>query len=448
MTIGPGPSGSMTRMKPPLLPVLMTAAALSTHAADKPIADYVAHEWGTFTSLQGADGEQIVWRPHIGADLPSFVYTHTNPNSSETGSLSASMLAKRVQSAKQRMETPVIYFYSPDDLTVDVEVAFSNGRNTEWYPRVSAMGPTLALETTGKADSSRSFIRWDNVHVLGAKAARAVRLPDDRSRSHYYAARETDSNLLRFDSRKPGDERSEFDKFLFYRGLGHFDAPLNCTLNSDETMVTIQNNGQEALTHLFLIEVRNGAIRFERLAVLKPRANHTFRRVAPKAGRSNASFETIKAQLADALTESGLYRKEAEAMVKTWRDSWLEEDGLRVLYVLSDEWTERTLPLNLNPRPKDLKRVMVGRAEMILPSTEWRITRSIALLADGNAGQKKQAVAEVKALRLGRFLEPVLRKTTAWNTSPEFQRLTYELQIAVQPPVKRNAALFFQATGN
>lgn len=44
------------------------------------------------------------------------------------------------------------------------------------------------------------------------------------------------------------------------------------------------------------------------------------------------------------MTEAGLYPKEAEAMVKTWQDSRLEEDGLRVLSVLSVAWTDRALP--------------------------------------------------------------------------------------------------------
>lgn len=180
---------------------------------------------------------------------------------------------------------------------------------------------------------------------------------------------------------------------------------------------------------------------------MKPRANHTFNRVPPKVGRGASSFDAIKEQLAAALTEAGLYRKEAEAMVKTWQDSWLEEDGLRVLYVLSEEWTDRILPLNLNPRPKEVKRVMVGRAEMILPSTEWQIVKSIARLADGGPEARKQAVAEVKALRLGRFLEPVLRKTISWNHNLEFDRLAYELQLAVRPPAQQNVAVF-PATGN
>jgi len=47
--------------------------------------------------------------------------------------------------------------------------------------------------------------------------------------------------------------------------------------------------------------------------------------------------------MAAALVSEGLYQREAQAMVNTWRDSWFEEDGLRVLYTLPREWTDRTL---------------------------------------------------------------------------------------------------------
>ena len=39
-------------------------------------------------------------------------------------------------------------------------------------------------------------------------------------------------------------------------------------------------------------------------------------------------------------------------MVKTWKDSWFAEDGVRILYVLPQSWTERTLPMLLNPTPQ------------------------------------------------------------------------------------------------
>jgi hypothetical protein len=52
------------------------AATLS--AAD-PAPRYTAHEWGTFTSVQGSDGEPILWNPFVESDLPEFVYTRDQP---------------------------------------------------------------------------------------------------------------------------------------------------------------------------------------------------------------------------------------------------------------------------------------------------------------------------------------------------------------------------------
>ena len=50
----------------------LLAASFSLHAAtDDP---FVVHEWGTFTTVQGADGEQIWWVPPASVDLPEFVY--------------------------------------------------------------------------------------------------------------------------------------------------------------------------------------------------------------------------------------------------------------------------------------------------------------------------------------------------------------------------------------
>ena len=52
-----------------------------------------------------------------------------------------------------------------------------------------------------------------------------------------------------------------------------------------------------------------------------------------------------------ALVEQGLYEKEARAMVNTWQDQWFAEEGTRVLYLLPRAWTDRTLPLQVSPRP-------------------------------------------------------------------------------------------------
>ena len=58
-------------MKTPL--ILATLIAAQTFAAD----GYIAHEWGTFTSVQGAEGVQLGWNPLIAADLPTLCLRFT-----------------------------------------------------------------------------------------------------------------------------------------------------------------------------------------------------------------------------------------------------------------------------------------------------------------------------------------------------------------------------------
>src|SRR5205814_390150 len=76
----------------------------------------------------------------------------------------------------------------------------------------------------------------------------------------------------------------------------------------------------------------------------------------------------LDGRLGDAVEKSlvneSLFQREAAAMVNTWKDSWFAEDGVRVLYVLPRAWTDRTLPLKFDPAPRELIRVMVGRAEV------------------------------------------------------------------------------------
>src|SRR5438876_3418336 len=40
---------------------------------------FVAHEWGTFTSVQGADGVLLDWKPLESSKLPGFVYDWKKP---------------------------------------------------------------------------------------------------------------------------------------------------------------------------------------------------------------------------------------------------------------------------------------------------------------------------------------------------------------------------------
>src|SRR5689334_13205271 len=112
------------------LALALLIASSTLCAARAPDASpFVAHEWGTFTSVQGADGVQLWWAPLIKTDLPSFVYSADRSE----GAVPVSSGERKSTSALVRMETPVIYFYSSSERAVDVRVVFPMGRITEWY---------------------------------------------------------------------------------------------------------------------------------------------------------------------------------------------------------------------------------------------------------------------------------------------------------------------------
>jgi hypothetical protein len=400
---------------------------------------FVAHEWGTFTSVQGSDGKLLDWRPLQTSQLPNFVYNWQNAGFNRQA-LGPTPFSKSVMVTLQRLETPVIYFYSDEKRSVDVSVDFPKGLITEWYPQATQIGPSTipAPAPIAKADeivhkvgakpdfsfaaflknhaAKESRARWTDIEILPANESSetARSLQQDRSGSHYFAARETDSAFIRVEAGGTTNRAPVFEKFIFYRGVGNFATPLRATMQDEA--VTIENTGTEPLNHLFVLGLQAGAGKFseiERLAVGEKQTIHVD--LTDKLSPTKQLSEQLCRTIAAGLVKEGLYQREADAMVNTWRDSWFEEDGLRVLYTLPREWTDRTLPLALNPKPRELVRVMVGRAEVFTPTTEKKLSDALAMAQKGDTEARAIVMSECK--KLGRFAEPALRKLMVLNKS-------------------------------
>ena len=234
-------------MKTTLLPLAVLLSALAPVLAAAPDHGFVAHEWGTFTSVQGADGVQMDWNPLVVSELPKFVYERAR-----SGARRGVVLAGKTGTVcRQRMETPVIYFYSDEPRTVDVKVNFPQGQVTEWYPLEIAAD--LSLRTAARAQTVPA-LHWPRVEILPKAEAGDQALLTEPDGGHYYAARETDAARLRV---PVAEKKWEVEKFLFYRGTGTFTAPLTVKLDSaDAQRVTLTNTGKEELRSLFLCEVR------------------------------------------------------------------------------------------------------------------------------------------------------------------------------------------------
>jgi len=362
-----------------LLMLALPAAGLST-----PTTGLVVHEWGTFTSVAGKDGVAVDWRPLLAPDdLPGFVYGITGARGKERLGLGLKFDLRGLV----RMETPVLYFYAEEPTEASAKVEFPKGWLTEWYPA---------------AKEGKRALDWGRFTV---EPKGRGPLPRESKPSHYYPARETDAALLRVGK--------ETEKLLFYRGVGSFPLPVVVTM--DAGRVTLKNVGPEPLARVFVVESRGGKVGYRTLTRFRGEAT------VERPELAEGSKE-LQRELTAALVAQGLYEKEARAMVKTWEDSWFE-DGVRVLYMVPSRKVDEVLPLTLDPKPAELVRVFVGRAELITPELE----EAARAVVEGAKDPKRLPELKRAAAKLGRFGEPALLRLAAEAKDPELQLRVYRL---------------------
>jgi len=364
---------------------LKSAAAILLAApifgsAGNPERGLTVHEWGTFTTVAGQDGGEQAWSPLGGpSDLPCFVLRlHGRAYKSLGWSDGVPAVEPAPQPVTVRMETPVLYFYSPRKTTVSVAVDFPKGLITEWYPPASRVTPEADATLPPVA---QGHIEWNALQIAPGEEPS---LPQGAGASHYYAARHTDSDSVRM-----GPDQ---EKLLFYRGIANFSVPLSARVAGDGA-VELSQTGGEPLALAVVFENRGGRIGYRVMRGF----SGTLEVAAPPL---TGSLDRLKLELSDALVDQGLYRKEADAMIETWRDSWFEE-GMRVFYLVPRQVVDRELPLTIRPAPAEIARVFVGRVELLSPAMRDRL---VTALAAGNT-----AVLD----GFGRFLAPFIQQVKA-----------------------------------
>jgi hypothetical protein len=364
----------------------------------------VAHEWGTFLAINGSDGVTLDGMYHEEHALPGFVHARSRNE-------------LRLRTSNLKGETPVVYFYSARPVRVRVEVGFPDGLWTQWYPQADFVGPSL-VQSGSLPRARNGRIGW-TVDVVPPSLADPV-LPATASDALWNYSRDVDASyVVAADSTRQAT-RKEWERFLFYRGLGEATLPLTAS-TSDGARLRCGSDLSEGVRHIYFLRVEHGRGAYRYLPSLG--CGESIPHVVPEMDGAQAVERfatTVADDLASRLVASGLYAKEARAMVNTWRTSYLTTDGIRVLFLLPQSWTDRFIPMKIDPRPDEVVRVMVGRIELLTPERERLVEEAIARLASPDPIAREDAFATLRDQ--GRYVEPIVRRTME-STTDEYVRM-------------------------
>jgi hypothetical protein len=407
-----------TAMKFAFSIVLICLWAGALLAQSRPVdSGLTAHEWGTFTSVAGSDGQAVEWVPLSLNDL-SFDQNSGVARSKDLPSFVEHLhwgVFKQGLRATVRMETPVLYFYSSHAATLSVQATFVKGLITEWYPHAAAPIPNGGLDDASlyRKHAANGSISWSSVVLEPGTAAGFPRDSLDNG-NHYYAARETSATPLRV-STAHGDQH---EKFLFYRGVSVFSVPVSARFTAEGNLL-VRNSLEEGISSIIWFERRGDRVGYRISEGLQDEA-------VLERPELTATVEHLYGDLEEMLVARGLYRDEAHAMLETWHNTWFEE-GSRLFYIVPARFVDTVLPLTITPAPAQTVRVFVGRLEVISPATQKAVAAAVA-------SNDQAALA-----KYGRFLEPILKIVSEKNAG-EGKQLPKPRDIPCQADVEPTTA--------
>ncbi len=393
-----------------LLCLFLCCIGLSAQAETNQL---VVHEWGTFTSLQDEAGRTLSGINTDEEPLPGFVH---DLNSSPSLVFRGKGAPLHYPDITMRLETPVIYFHPPPGaalpLSVDVKVAFRGGWLTQFYPAAvwSAPGAFYRLSAT-----TVGTLTWPRLKIDGFANG-----PETPARS-WTAPRAVRATSITATN-------GETERYVFYRGVGHLDAPLRVSRQGADLAIQSQPAPAVAerldIQKLWLVESRaEGGFAYRTLKPLilggDPRAVLTTTPATFRDGEFSAGrLVDLRQEMRAAMVADGLFADEADALLNTWEASYFKSTGLRLFFLVPRAWTDHHLPLDISA-PSELTRLMIGRIELVTPEQRRLLQRIAQSPALARALPRLEELRNTRAtlgeaasayLDLGRFRNTLIRE--------------------------------------
>ncbi len=384
-----------------VIPTLLTSVVLlgcvfPTHAAE-PLE---LHEWGTFTSLQDEVGRTV---SGINIDeelLPAFVHDLHPVNMGRDGAFATGLIKSRAYcdpTVTMRLETPVVYVHLPAgqvSATFDLSVGFRGGILSQFYPLAEATVDGLPVSwvqdelRVGRSATAKVFLeKWSPPELANSTVStltwRGV-VAGGRGKAPF-----TDSPVwlapraVEAANLTVGDEH---ERYLFYRGLGHQDAPLVAKRSADGGTLSVSTRSGDirfdTIPALWFADLRpNGTAAFRAMPATaqdpQPAAALaacTFPATFTEADYSSQRLALLRSELQAALMREGLFADEALALLTTWEASYFKTVGQRLFFLVPARWTDHVLPLMVSV-PARVRRAMMGRIELVSPAQRQALKR-------------------------------------------------------------------------
>jgi hypothetical protein len=415
------------------LALLLAAGFVGVGAADKAPKGVPAevpihkglevHEWGVFTIHDDLDMANADMRSEWEA-VPKFFY----------GQMAGRELPRDYSNVI--VKKPVIFFHSPDALSLDLRVDFPGGMPAIWWPLTHAP----AIQGDGCPDDAKRaepfrFLEWRvqlKAPAQGDLADAKLQAVDSGHWMEALRAVKAEDVLIWFESgfdRKRGRPHGgehvtgyEREKFIYYDGLVPAGRPANLTVDKD--VISIGNSAGHALVDVTVVDRRSPEHpRVARLAKLAAKAEPQalkFEEVSAKIWPASAQEALIAV-----LKEAGLFEDEAKALAVVWKRDFFQSDGLTLFYRLPQEEYEKLLPMKMNPRPEKLVRVGLVLHPHCEPDLPEKVARLVGELADSDFDTRERAQKQLE--EMGKAAFDTLRRLREKVTSPEAQRRVDEM---------------------
>jgi hypothetical protein len=307
------------------------------------------------------------------------------------------------------------------------------GLLTQWYPVSDQLGPAEGTKEQGPLDLKtvdRSFLSW-KIDLLPPGEAVIPSPPTVEAQDPWSFARAVKSASVRTAPRARPDRMGpvESEGFIFYRGLGTFALPVSVEA-SEGGKVVLKNGGKAPLPFAFVLDMKGDSGAFQAIGGVGAGDSKAVNLAAAQPKPKKETVGALETAVAEALVAGGLYRDEAEAMVKTWARAWFASEGTRVIYSVPRGDVDALLPLAITPAPDETVRVLVGRIEFLTPEVEADVGAALRDRASSDAAVRDAAMARL--VKLDRFLEPHVRRVLAKTTDAGIRKSGEEVLAALK----------------